>query len=377
MSKRDYYEVLGVGRDAGAEEIKRAYRKLALKYHPDRNPDDPEAETRFKEAAEAYEVLSDAEKRRRYDQFGHAGVEGMGHAGTGFSSFEDIFSAFGDIFGGGGGGGSIFDSFFGTGRRRGPAPGASLRSQVEVGFKDAAQGCSRTLKLKRNEICTTCSGSGARPGTSPTTCGTCGGAGVVRQGQGFFVVQTACPTCGGAGTVVSDPCTSCHGSGMERQTVTLKVQIPAGVESGMRLRVPGEGEPSREGGPRGDLWVYVHVTPDPVFQRNGDDVVCKAAITYSQAALGAEVEVPTLDGKAKLKIPAGTAPGEVLRMRGQGIGPPDGRRGDQLVVVDLLVPKKVTGRHRELLQELAEIEGRDGVSVDGKGFFDRIKDLFE
>jgi len=248
MSKRDYYEVLGVGRDASADEIKRAYRKLAMKYHPDRNPDDAEAEANFKEAAEAYEVLSDEEKRKRYDQFGHAGVEGMGHAGGGFSSMEDIFSAFGDIFGGGagGGGGSIFDSFFGGGgaRHRGPAPGASLKLGLEISFREAAAGCEKTLDLKRNELCGTCKGSGAKAGSGPTTCSTCGGAGAVRQGQGFFVVQTACPTCHGQGTMIKDPCTACGGQGMQPEKVTIKVKVPPGIENASRLRVAGRGATS-------------------------------------------------------------------------------------------------------------------------------------
>ena len=379
MSKRDYYEVLGVGRDASDAEIKKSYRKLAMQYHPDSNPGDEEAETRFKEAAEAYEVLSDSEKRARYDQYGHEGVAGMGHAGGGFSSMDDIFSAFGDIFGGGGGGGSIFESIFGGGggRRRGPQPGASLKLALEISFREAAFGCDKTLDLKRNEVCGSCSGSGARKGTSPVTCTTCGGAGMVQQGQGFFVVQTACPSCGGAGKVVKDPCGDCHGQGFESKKVTIKVRVPAGVEDGTRLRVAGEGEPSREGGPRGDLYVYIRVAHDAVFERRGFDVVCKAPITYGQAALGADIEVPTLEGKAKLKIPSGTQPGEVLRMRGQGITGPGGRRGDQLVLMDLKVPKKVTGKHKELLKELAEVEGAATHDPNDKGFFERLKDLFD
>lgn len=377
MSKRDYYEVLGIDKDANDDQIKKSYRKLAMKYHPDRNPGDTEAEEKFKEAAEAYEVLSDSEKRQRYDQFGHQGVQGMGHAGQGFSNMEDIFSAFGDIFGGGGGGGSIFESFFGGGRRRGPAQGASLKLPLEISFREACFGCEKTIDLNRNEVCGTCSGTGCKPGTRPQTCPTCGGSGAVRQGQGFFVVQTTCPTCRGEGQIISDPCPDCSGQGMKRQKVTIKVKIPPGVEDGNRLRVGGEGEPSREGGPRGDLYVYVQVTPDDLFERHGDDVVCKAPVTYTQAALGAELEVPTLEGKAKLKIPAGTQPGDVLRMRGLGIGPQGGRRGDQLVLIDLKVPKKISGRHKDLLQELAVIESELGVPEDSKGFFERLKEFFE
>ena len=323
-------------------------------------------------------VAACAGGRRNEGGNGHAGVEGMGHAGGGFSSMDDIFSAFGDIFGGGGGG-SIFDSFFGGGgRRRGPSPGASLKLGLEIDFREAAFGCEKTIDLHRHEVCERCSGSGAKPGTRPSSCGTCGGAGAVRQGQGFFVVQTTCPTCGGSGQVISDPCAECGGQGMDRRKVTIKVKIPPGVEDGNRLRVSGEGEPSREGGPRGDLYVYIQVARDEFFERHGDDVVCKAPITYTQAALGAEIEVPTLEGKAKLKIPTGTQPGDVLRMRGLGIGA-GGRRGDQLVVADLRVPQKVAGRHRELLKELSEIEADEGVATagDGKGFFERLRDFFE
>jgi molecular chaperone DnaJ len=375
MAKRDYYEVLGVGKDAGTDEIKRSYRKLAMQHHPDRNPGDKQAEERFKEAAEAYEVLSDEEKRRRYDQLGHAGVDGMGHAGAGFGSMEDIFAAFGDIFGGGGGG-SIFDSFFGGGRRGGgPAPGASLKMSLTIEFREAVAGCTRTIDLARHDLCPACNGSGARAGARPVTCSACGGHGAVRQGQGFFIVQTTCPTCGGSGRMIKDPCGECRGQGMVRHKTTIKVRIPPGIEDGSRLRVGGEGEPSATGGPRGDLYVYVNVKPDDFFERHEADVVCKVPVTYSQAALGAEIEVPTLAGKAKLKIPKGTQPNDVLRMRNLGI-PVGGRRGDQLVVIQLSVPRKAKGRHQELLQELAAIEEVE-VRKEHHGFFDRLKSLFE
>jgi molecular chaperone DnaJ len=372
MAKRDYYEVLGVAKDAGTDDIKKSYRKLAMKYHPDRNPGDKEAEAKFKEAAEAYEVLSDEQKRARYDQYGHAGVEGMGHAGQGFSSMEDIFAAFGDVFGGG----SIFDQFFGGGARGDRNQGASLKLGLEISFREAVNGCAKTIDLKRNETCETCGGSGAKAGTKATTCRLCGGVGIVRQGQGFFVVQTTCPQCQGAGTVVADPCATCRGSGATAKKVTIKVRIPAGIEDGSRLRVSGEGEPGRHGGPRGDLYVYVSVKADPFFERHDQhDVVCKVPVTYAQAALGAEIEVPTLAGTAKLKIPAGTQPGEVLRMRGQGIPTGHGSgRGDQLVVVMVTVPKRVDARSRELLKELGEIEEASG---EQRSFFERIKRMFE
>lgn len=371
MAKRDYYEVLGVERGAGADDIKKAYRKLAMKFHPDRNPGDKEAETRFKEAAEAYEVLADDKKRARYDQLGHAGVDGMGHAGQGFHSMEDIFAQFGDVFGGGGGGG-IFEQFFGGGARQERNQGASLKLGLAIPFREAVKGCTRTITLKRSETCTTCGGSGAKPGTKPKTCSLCHGHGAVRQGQGFFVVQTTCPQCGGSGTVVSDPCRDCRGQGSVPQDVTIKVRIPAGIEDGSRLRVAGEGEPGRDGGPRGDLYVYVQVEEDPFFERHEQNVVCKVPVTYAQAALGAEIEVPTLDGAATLRIPAGTQSGEILRMRGLGVG--DGRsRGDQLVVVQVTVPKRLTDRQRELLAELGRIEDEAG---EQRSFFDRIKKMF-
>ena len=379
MSKRDYYEILGVSRDAKADEIKRAYRKMAMQYHPDRNPGDKTAEEKFKEAAEAYEVLGDEQKRRRFDQFGHAGVDGMGHAGGGFSSMEDIFSAFGDIFGGGGGGGSIFDSFFGGGGggrgRGGGRQGASLKISVEISLKEAARGCTKTIDLRRNEPCETCQGSGCKPGTSPTTCPTCGGAGAVRQGQGFFVVQTTCPTCGGSGKVISDPCATCRGSGVKAKKVSLKVPIPAGIEHGTRMRLAGEGEAGRDGGPRGDLYVYISVRPHEIFERHGSNLICKLPISFSQAVLGTEIDVPTLDGRAKLKVPAGSQPGEVLRMRGQGIDDEYGRRGDQLVVLDVKIPKKVTGRYRELVKELAEHESPQ--LSEQKSFIDKLKNFFD
>jgi molecular chaperone DnaJ len=381
MAKRDYYETLGVAKGASADEIKKAYRKLAMKYHPDRNQGDAEAEAKFKEAAEAYEILGDDDKRKRYDQFGHAGVDGMGHAGRGFNNMDDIFSAFGDIFGGGGGGGgSIFESFFGGqpgGRRRGgPEAGASLKMALEIDLREAVFGCSKTIELRRNELCEVCDGSGAKKGTKPVTCPTCQGNGVVRQGQGFFVVQSACPSCGGAGKVIKDPCHACHGAGLVEREAKVTIRLPAGIEDDSSLRVQGEGESSRSGGPRGDLYVYVRVKPDGFFERSGDDLACRVPVSYAQAVLGAELEVPTLDGKARLRIPSGTQPGDVLRMRGKGAPGQGGRRGDQLVVIQLAVPRKVTGRHEQLLRELAQLETAE-VTPEQQGFFDRLKNLFD
>ncbi len=370
MAKRDYYDVLGVAKTASDDEIKKAYRKLAMQHHPDRNPGDKAAEAKFKEAAEAYEVLSDGQKRGRYDQHGHAGVDGMGHAGQGFHSMEDIFAQFGDVFGGNG---SILEQFFG-GQRGDRNQGANLKLSLEIPFRDAAFGTTRTIDINRNEHCPTCSGTGAKPGTKPSTCRLCGGAGAIRQGQGFFVVQTTCPQCGGAGRTIGTPCGDCRGEGGVAKKITIKIRIPPGIDDGSRLRVAGEGEPGREGARRGDLYVYVSVKADPFFERHGNDAVCKVPVTYSQAALGAEIEVPTLDGSAKLRIPAGTQPNELLRMRGQGIpDPEDGHRGDQIVVVQVTVPKKLDSRQRELLKELGEIEDKIG---EQRGFLDRIKKMF-
>ncbi len=372
-AKRDYYEVLGLAKGAKDDEIKKAYRKLAMQHHPDRNPGDKEAETKFKEAAEAYEVLSDESKRARYDQHGHAGVDGMGHAGGGFNSMEDIFAQFGDVFGGG----SIFDQFFGGGgggRREAHNQGASLKLGLEITFREAMAGCSKTIDLKRNEPCETCKGSGAKPGTKPVTCRLCGGRGVVRQGQGLFVLQTACPQCAGQGKTVSDPCPGCRAQGTVPKKITIKVRIPAGIEDGSRLRVAGEGEAGRDGGPRGDLYVYVQVKADKFFERHDHDLVCKIPVSYAQAALGAEIEVPTLEGTAKLKIPPGTQPNDLLRMRGLGVPSDNSRRGDQIVVVQITVPKRVSDRQKELLTELGDIEEKAG---EQKSFFDRMKNLFE
>lgn len=369
MAKRDYYEILGVAKDADDDTIKKAYRKLAMKHHPDRNPGDKDAETKFKEAAEAYEVLSDEKKRARYDQMGHAGVDGMGHAGGGFNSMEDVFAQFGDVFGGG----RLFEQFFGQrGGDRGQ--GASLKLPLEISFREAAFGCSKTIDLKRNETCETCNGSGSKPGTKPTVCRLCSGAGMIRQGQGIFIVQTTCPQCGGAGKVIADPCTTCGGEGAKPKKITLKVRIPPGTDDNSRLRVAGEGEPGRDGGPRGDLYVFVGVTADPFFERHNNDVVCKVPLTYAQAAMGAEIDVPTLEGQATLRIPSGTQPSDLLRMRGLGIPDPEnGRRGDQIVVATIQVPKRLSDRQKELLRELGEIEERSG---EQRSFFDKIKKMF-
>jgi molecular chaperone DnaJ len=378
MAKRDYYEVLGVSREASQDDVKRAYRKLAMKYHPDRNPGDKEAEDKFKEAAEAYEVLHDEEKRARYDRFGHEGLAGQAQ---GFSNFEDIFSHFSDIFGSGGGG-SIFDGIFGgmggggfAGGRNVRA-GASLKCRVNIAFEEAAFGCAKTIELRRNELCESCSGSGAAAGSKPKQCPTCGGRGQVYRNQGFFSVATTCPNCHGQGTIIDKPCASCRGEGHTPKTVRIRVNIPGGVEDGTRLRVPDEGEPSASGGPRGDLYCYVFVEDHDFFERRGDDVVCEVPITFSQATLGTDLEVPTLRGKARVKIPAGTQSGQVFRLRGQGFPHLQGYgEGDQIVQVILETPKKLTKRHEELFRELADLDEKH-VSAKRKGFLDSLKKYF-
>lgn len=371
-TKRDFYEVLGVGRDAGGEEIKRAYRKLAAKYHPDRNPGDQAAIDKFKEASEAFDILSNDEKRARYDRFGHAGVEGAaGRGGGGFQDVDDIFEAFGGIFG---------DLFGGGGRRRGGGSrarrGEHLRTAVTIDLVEAAVGCNRELEIRRRIVCDTCSGSGAKPGTSPVTCDYCGGHGQVVQSQGFFRVQTVCPACQGLGKVVRDKCGDCRGTRFQSTTVKLDVRIPAGVDNEMQIRVSGEGEPGENGGPAGDLYVDIRVKSHPLFQREGRHLLCEVPITFSQAALGTELEIPLLTGKQMLTIPAGTQPGETFRLRGQGMPDPHGgARGDLVVRANVEVPKKLSKDYEKLLRQLAELEQKH-VSAHSKGFFETVKEFF-
>jgi molecular chaperone DnaJ len=374
-AKRDYYEVLGVEKSADKDEIKKAYRKLAMKWHPDRNPDNKAAEEKFKEAAEAYEVLHDDEKRQRYDQFGHAG---MGGQEVHFSNAEDIFSHFGDIFGGGGGGlGSIFGEFFGGGRgRAGPQPGASLRCELTVEFMGAAKGTSRTISLRRHKHCSECGGSGAAKGSAPQTCSYCNGQGQVVSRRGFFSMQSPCPRCGGSGQEISNPCSRCSGSGAESENAKIEIRIPAGIEDGTRMRLGGEGEPGDPGAPRGDLYCTVRVKAHEFFTRHHDDLLMEMPVTYSQAVLGAEIEVPTIDGKSRLKVPAGTPSGQVFRLRGQGMPNVGGYgRGDQLVRVEVRVPKNPSSEEDDLIRKLAEIE-KVPVSPSKGGFFEKLRDLF-
>ena len=348
-NKRDYYQILGVNRNATADELKASYRKLALKFHPDRNPGNQEAEDKFKEAAEAYEVLRDAKKRAIYDQYGHAGLEGSGFSG--FGGFEDIFSSFGDIF----------EDFFGFGARRrsrtSAQRGADLRYDMTLSFMNAAFGTETEIKVEKREICSACQGSRCEPGTGPETCRQCGGAGQISRNQGFFTVRTTCPVCRGEGQAVPHPCTKCRGAGQVMVAKKVSVKIPAGVDNGSRLRLTGEGEPGVFGGPPGDLYVFIYVEPHEFFQRRDSDIICQIPISFVQAALGDQISVPTLNGKKKLQIPKGTQPGDVLSFRGEGIPSlRSGRRGDQLIQVDIKTPTNMNKKQEALLKQFAELE---------------------
>jgi molecular chaperone DnaJ len=369
---RDYYEVLGVSRDADDAAVKKAFRKLARELHPDVNAHDPDAEAKFKEAAEAYEVLSDPETRRVYDQFGHDGLKGRGFSGAGIDP-RDIFEG---LFGHGGLS-DLFEGFFGGGRRTGPRQGSHLRVGVRIPLKEAFKGTERRLTVNRHEHCGECGGSGARKGTAPETCSTCRGQGRVQRSQGFFMMQSPCPACRGAGRVIRDPCGECRGSGVRPQSRDITVRIPRGIQSGSQLRVPGEGEPGEQGGPRGDLFCVVEVEDHPLFMRDGDDLLCDMPISFPQAALGASIDVPTLDGAAQLKIPSGTAGGRVFRLRGQGMPSVYGHgRGDLLIRVQIEVPRRVVGRQKELLSELQALEDESD-SSQRRGFLDKVRELFE
>ena len=370
MSKRDYYEVLGVSKDASAAEIKKAYRKLAMANHPDRNQGDDAATERFKEASEAYDVLSTPDKKARYDRYGHAGLGGAAGGGAGFGDVGDIFDAFGDLFEGFGFGG------WRRGGRGGSRRGASLRTAVTIDLEEAAVGCTRELQVGRREPCTTCDGSGAKPGTSPVKCSTCGGHGQVIQSQGFFRLQTTCPHCRGAGTMIKDKCADCRGEGLIEKPTTLEVKVPAGVDNDMQLCLRGEGEAGQQGAARGDLYVDVNVRKHSIFEREGTHLMCRVPVTYTQAALGTELEIPLLAGRHNLKIPAGTQPNEVIRLRGKGVPHPQGgSTGDLHVQIKVTVPSKLTEDEDKLLRELAELE-QANVSAEQKSFFDKVKDYF-
>jgi molecular chaperone DnaJ len=369
----DFYQVLGVDRNTSEEDIKKAYRKMAMKYHPDRNPGNKEAEQIFKKAAEAYGILGDSEKRKIYDQYGIDGLRGT--ETRGYSTMEDIFDAFGDIFGGG----SIFEDFFGGGRSHGRAArrGTSLKCDIEVDFKEIATGVEKKIELTRREICDTCRGTGAKEGTSPINCPYCRGKGEVQQSQGFFTLRTTCPKCHGSGKVIESPCTKCGGSGRYPKRAVISIQIPAGVEDGTRLRLTGQGEPGGNGAAPGDLYCDIHVIPHPIFKRQGNDVLCEVPITFAQAALGHTIDVPTLKGNIiQVKIPKGIQNNEVIPIRGEGFPNMHGYgRGNLLVQVIVEVPTKMTSRQEELLREFAEIEKKNA-SPRQKKFFEKMKSFF-
>ena len=370
MSKRDYYEVLGVERSSTDQEIKKAYRRVAMKYHPDRNPDDADADAKFKEATEAYEVLLDKEKRQAYDQFGHAGIDQtMGGGGFQGGSFSDIFGdVFGDIFGGGGG------------RRSGPQRGSDLRYTLEVSLEEAVRGATTEIRVPSLQHCGTCDGTGAKPGTSPTTCGGCGGAGQVRMQQGFFQVQQTCPQCRGRGKTISDPCTDCRGQGLVEKTKTLSVKVPPGVDTGDRIRLSGEGEAGPAGGPAGDLFVQISVRQHPIFERDGRHLYCEIPINFADAALGGELEVPTLDGRVKLKIPPETQTGKLFRLRGKGVKPVRGGAvGDLLCRAVIETPVNLTKDQKRLLEELRESIEESGSEQSPKqsSWFEGVKSFFD
>ncbi len=371
MSKRDYYDVLGVSRGVDERELKKAYRKLAMKYHPDRNPDDQDADEKFKDATEAYEVLSDAQKRAAYDQYGHAAVDGSAGGGygggAGNGNFSDIFGdVFGDIFGGAQGG------------QGGPQRGSDLRYTLELALEEAVRGVEKKVRIPTLVGCNVCGGSGAKPGTKPKTCGTCNGVGQVRMQQGFFSVQQTCPTCRGQGQIIEEPCHSCHGRGTKEETKTLSVKIPAGVDTGDRIRLAGEGEAGAMGGPAGDLYVQVSVREHSLFHRDGRNLYCDVPISIVDAALGGELEVPTLEGRVKLKIPAETQSGKLFRLRGKGVTPVrGGAAGDLLCRVQVETPVNLNDDQKALLMAFQESLTGEKHAPQKKSWFDGVKKFFE
>ncbi len=372
MSKKDYYEILGVGKSASDADIKKAYRKLAMQYHPDKNPDNKEAETKFKEASEAYSVLSDQDKRSKYDQFGHAAFQG-GAGGFDFNNFQGFEDVFGDIF-------SSFFGGSGGGRQSTGQPGADLRYDLEITFEEAAFGAEKEIEVRRRRTCRECTGTGAAKGSNAKTCTDCHGAGQIRMQQGFFAVSRPCPTCQGRGQVIEKPCHVCRGAALEPISSKLKVNIPAGIDESQRLKLRGEGESGLQGGPAGDLYVVIGIKAHKYFQRHESDIVCEMPIAYTMAVMGGEIEVPTIEGKIKLKIPAGTKSGKVFRLRNKGIqilGTT--RRGDQHVKVDVHIPKKISDKHLKLIEELQKIEEEEfklKVNDEPEGLFDKFKNIF-
>jgi molecular chaperone DnaJ len=366
-NKRDYYEVLGVAQNAPEQEIKSAYRKLALKYHPDKNPNDKNAEERFKEAAEAYSILSDPEKRSRYDRFGHSGLQG-GFSGFDPATFGDFGDILGEFFG--------FGDIFGGRRRGGPERGADLRYDLKISFREAAFGLKTKIKIPRQDTCAACDGRGTPKGKNPVSCPVCHGSGQVRYQQGFFSISRTCSQCNGSGRVISEPCGTCQGRGRVRREKVLEVRIPAGVDNGARLRIQGEGEAGLHNGPPGDLYVVIYLEEHPFFQRQGNNIYCQIPIGIAQAVLGAEVTVPTLEGEEKLKIPEGTQSGSVFRLRNKGIVSLGERgRGDQFVTVNVVMPTKLTKEQRQIFEALAKISKDDELTQE-RNIFEKVKDIF-
>ena len=380
MSKRDYYETLGIARTATDVEIKSAYRKLAMKYHPDRNPGDAAAEEKFKECAEAYAVLADTDKRAAYDRFGHAGVSsaagGAGFDPTIFADFGDILGGLGDIFG--------FGDLFGGRRRGGPQRGADLRYDLEITFEESARGAETNIQIPRQEQCETCHGSGAAPGSTPTPCAQCRGLGQVRFQQGFFTVARTCPQCRGTGRTISKPCQSCHGAGHVTRERKITVKIPAGIATGQQLRLANEGEAGSAGGPPGHLYVVIHVQEHEFFRRDGINLFCEIPVNFTTLALGGEIQVPTLDGSEKVKVHEGTQTGTTLRLRGKGLPEVSGRgKGDLFATVQVQTPKKLTKEQRHLVEQLAKVLPKEkfeprprGEEPEERNLFDRVKDMF-
>jgi molecular chaperone DnaJ len=379
VSKRDYYETLGIGRSATDVELKSAYRKLALKYHPDRNPGDKKAEEKFKECAEAYGILADSDKRAAYDRFGHAGVSASagGFDPTVFSGFEDILGGLGDIFGFG-------DLLGGARRRGGPQRGADLRYDLEISFEESAKGAETSIQIPRQEHCETCGGSGAAPGSTPTVCGQCRGQGQVRFQQGFFTVARTCPQCRGAGRVINKPCQTCRGAGHVTRERKIAVKIPAGIATGQQLRFQGEGEAGAGGGPAGNLYVVVHVQEHEFFRRDGLNLYCEIPVNFTTVALGGEIQVPTLDGTDRVKVPEGTPTGTTLRLRGKGMPDVNGRgKGDLFATVQVQTPRKLSKEQRQVLEQLAKTLPKEQFQPrkhqdeqDERNLFDRVKDMF-
>ena len=376
MSKRDYYEILGVARTAADPEIKSAYRKLALKHHPDRNPGSKEAEEKFKEAAEAYAVLADEDKRRMYDRFGHAGLgSGAGFDPSVFTGFEDILGGLGDIFG-------LGDAFGGR-RRGGPQRGSDLRYDLEISFEESARGAETSIQIPRQEPCETCHGSGAAAGSKPSPCPQCHGRGQLRYQQGFFTVARTCGQCRGSGSIITKPCTTCRGEGRVQKERKLTVKVPAGIATGQRLRLSGEGEAGPAGGPPGDLYVVIHVQDHPFFQREGNDLFCEIPLNYPTLAMGGEIRIPTLEGEEAFTVPEGTQTGTTFNLRGRGMPDVTGRsRGNLMVTVQVVTPRKLTREQKKLLEQLAaslpkeKYEPRPISEHEDKGLFDRVKDIF-